>query len=408
MALFDTKGGATVTATQDNSGSFGEDHIDSLLTADLQNNGNGDGATGAAEDTSVAGATETPEQEETERVDTTGDEVSDEETADAGNAGEFDESALSEQDRDFSASAYEKAAKHYSKQAGRDLDPDDPGDRWMLREMMIRGQKIKELQSAEATEEEETEEPKVDETRQAGTEPHKPTTQEIMEAVGRARQQAKSQIVPEVAMEFAKNFLGAMWPGKKIDFSQEQANALAETFGTFAIMQIADVLPVIFENVPQAVVNRDPMMARVRDMAVRESAVDEILGTMNKGGQPAFPDFERLVDSGAIKRAMQSEDLKDAVFNKDPYKNLVAKLKMAYKLAKNQPVDVATLEQATARGREQAEERARRVAAGRTPPGSSRSGTGAPGGPAGLKRDILSGGGSKFSRAIAEAVSRRQ
>jgi hypothetical protein len=361
----------------------------------------------------VAGTTETPEREETERVDEGGEGGTEEETSGGEGEGgeEFDETALSEQDTDFSAAAYARAAAHYSKQAGKTLDPNDPGDKFLLRELMLRGQRIKALQALEEEPEETAEtKPAVEETKPAGP-PAKPTIEQIKQQVAQARAYAKSQIVPEIAMDFAKSVMGpmveAIWPGKnygdKLSITPEIASAFTEGMSTFGAMMVADALTQIWPEIPKAVTAGDPMMARVRDMAVRESAVDEILGAMNKQGQPAYPDFDRLVENGSIKRIMNSDDLKNAVFEaKDPYKNLVAKLKFAYRLAKNQPVDVAALEKATERGREQAEERARRVGAGRTPPGSSRSGPGAPGGSS-LMKDILGGGGSKFGRLLESA-----
>ena len=404
MTLFDKAGGATV---QDGGGDSGEANIDALLTADLQRP-SGNGAGDAAGDTPVAGEAEAPEQETTEQVDTGAETVDDTESGGEGDGEEFDESALGEQDTDFSTDAYARAAAHYSKRAGKTLDPNDPGDRWILREMMLRGQKIKAMNAEEETPEEETPaQPKAEETAPAA--PAKPTVEQIKARVAEAKQYAKSQVVPEVAMDFTssvmKPMVEAIWPGKgygeKLQITPEIAGAFTEAMTAFGAMAIADALPAIIGAVPQAVVNGDPMMARVRDMAVRESAIDEILDARSKAGGPAYPDFEKLVESGEIKRQMASDELKNAVFDsKDPYKNLVAKLKFAYRLAKNQPVDVGALEKAGERGRQQAQERARRVAAGRLPPGSSRSGPGAPGGSK-LLNDIVGGGGSRFSRLLA-------
>lgn len=146
------------------------------------------------------------------------------------------------------------------------------------------------------------------------------------------------------------------------------------------------------------------MLDRVHDMATREAAIDELLEAKDSKGAVEFPDLERLVNSGAIKQAMNSPDLKDAVFAKDPYKNLVAKMKIAYKMAQGQRTDPQMLQKAVERGRKDANDRARKVAAGKLPPGSSAAGFTK----ASPNRDFVSNllgnsNGGKFSRALAQS-----
>jgi hypothetical protein len=320
-------------------------------------------------------------------------------------AGESD-FALTEDDSDFSADAYARAAEHYSKRAGRQLDPNDPGDRFLLRELISRGQKIKELQAqpAEETEEEEAAPAKTEEAPPAA--PAKLTTEQMMQRMAEARVYAKQTLVPEVALAFSKGIVDSLWPGKGVGekLTQEQANNLTETFSTFGAMLIADAMPAIFQAVPNAVINGDPMMGKVRDMAMRESALDELFEARDKvSGGELYPGLEKMLDSGEIKKQLNGPDLKDAVYSKDPYKNLVAKIKIAYKLARGKPVDTKALTKAAERGRAQERERSVRVAAGKLPPGNTRGSFAAPGTASNFINRLVSGGGSKFHRAIMES-----
>lgn len=390
------------TLDKGSSDGSSEKSIDSLLGADLQTPGNG--TTDVEEDTSVADADVATEQEPvTEGVEQEAGEESEDESSQGGSAEEGESDLeLSESDTDFSEAAYARAAEHYSKRAGRTFDPKDPGDRWTLRELMQRGQKIKALQSEEAEAGEETEESGVGKTEEAkpAEPPPKPTPEQIRARVKEAREYAKANIVPEVAQEFADGFVKALWPGKEVKISPEQAAALAEVFSTFAVMQIADAIPSIIGAVPNAV-KADPIFGRVYDMGTRESAIDEVLSVTNKAGESAYPDFEKLVDSGAIKKMLNSDDLKDAVFSRDPHKNLVAKLKFAYRLAKNQPVDLGALEKAAEAGRTQEKERAKKVGAGKLPPGSSRGSFTTPRRAGNFITTMVASSGSKFSKALA-------
>ena len=391
---------------QQTDSSTGEERINSLLT--------GGGGTAVAdepervaEDTSVADADFAPEAEETDGVETDGGESTEEadssEEADSGET-EFE---LTEQDSDFSDNAYERAAAHYTKQFGKTLDPNDKADRAILRELIQRGQRIKALQSEEETPKDEDADTagKTEEVKPAVA--AKPTEEQIMAQLANAEAYAKANVVPKVAMKFASRLINAMWPGKNAGdkITQEQATELAEVFQTFGAMVVADAIPAILGAVPTAV-QSDPMFGRMREMAVRETAIDEVLSTTNKAGEAAYPDFEKMVDSGTIKQMMATDELKNAVFHKDPQKNLVAKLKFAYRLAKGQRVDVGALEKAAARGRDAEKERATRVGAGRTPPGTTRGSLSAPSTASNFMNKLVSGSGSKFSRAIAESRSK--
>ena len=393
--------------TTDISALDGEAKIDALLGGGGSQQPTSDGADRAAEDTSVADADLAPEGEETAEGAEEAEGASEEEGAEGSEeeSGET-EFELTEQDSDFSDNAYTRAAEHYSKQFGKTLDPNDKADRAILRELIQRGQRIKALQSEEAPEEETEEAEAGDKGKTEEVKPAQPvklTVEQIKERVQQARKYAGDSLVPEVSLDFAQSFVKALWGDKAPQLKQEQADEITKAFSTFGSLLIADAIPHILGAVPTAVMNGVPMMRNVVDMASREAAVDEVLGITNKGGQPAYPEFEKLVESGAIRKAMQGPELKDAVFSRDPQKNLVAKLKIAYKLAKGQGVDVEALEKASKAGRASEQERARRVAAGRTPPGSSRGGAAGPATASNFIGRLVSGSGSKFARAIAES-----
>ena len=378
-----------------------EEKINSLLGGGVTTTEEADPV---AEDTSVADADMAPEAEEAEVDESGEDEGTAEEEGAEGEeeAGETD-FELTEDDSDFSADAYARAAEHYSKRAGKTLDPNDPGDRFLLRELISRGQKIKELQAQpeeEESEEEEAPPAKAEDAPPAA--PAKLTTEQIMQRMAEAEAYAKQSVVPEVSMQFATKLMNAFWPGKNIKIEQAQANAITEVFGTYGAMLIADAMPAIFQAVPNAVINGDPMMGKVREMAMRESALDELFESRDKAGAEVFPGLEKLLDSGEIKRQLNGPELKEAVYSRDPYKNLVAKIKVAYKLARGRPVDTKALTKAAARGRAQERERNVRVAAGKLPPGSSRGSFAAPGTAKNFINNLVGGSGSKFSRMLAE------
>jgi hypothetical protein len=398
---------ALPTATPAGEASVSSDsHIDSLLGADL---GTTETAETAGEDTSVAGGDVAVEEEPDATATETEAEPDAEDAEGAAEVAEGEEEAgdeelsLDELETDFSDATYAKAADHWKKR-GVELDPANAGHRAFLKDWMERGQKIAELQAGQAEEpEEEAAEPAAKDAP-----PAKTPQEQFKERLAGAREYAKANIVPEVAMEFSKGIVDALWPGKDVKLTQEQANSLATTFSTFAIMQIADAIPSILGAAPKSVANAYPHFERMHDMATREAAVDELMNATDKAtGQASFPRLEQLVESGAIKRAMNGPDLKDAVFSKDPYKNLVAKLRMAYKLANNERVNPALLEKAVQRGKELANTRNRSVAAGRLPPGKTRSGAAPSSGPSGFMQTLVAGSESKFGRALAEARRNR-
>jgi hypothetical protein len=333
-------------------------------------------------------------------------ETTDEAAPGAEESTEESEFGITDADRDYSDEAYQRAAAHYAKVTGVELDPNT--HRKILRELMDRGQKIKELQEAaekpaEAKAEEGADKP-AEEAAAEGAKPAERKQITPQELLTQARAYAKEGIVPELAMDFAKGLVSALWPGntKAVDaVTQEQATALMEWGRTWISVQIADALPSIMGAVPQ-VMGNDPVYSRVRDMATREQVVEEIEATVGPDKKPLYPDFEQLTESGAIKRVMNSPDFKAMRLHKDPVKNLVAKTKLAIASARGEAGSVAAVEKAVAKGREVERKSNAAQGAARVSPGSSKGGFDTNSGKKGFVDSLLTSRGGKFSKLINE------
>lgn len=267
----------------------------------------------------------------------------------------------------------------------------------MLKDWMERGQKIAELsktaEAAEETEEKPAETPAT---------PAKTPQEQFQDRWNQVKEYAKSSVVPEVATAFGQKFVDALWPGKNVKMTPEQSRGLAEAFTEFGSLLILDAIPGILSQAPNAVQSAYPMLNRVHSMAEREAVVEDLLAANGADGHPAYPGIDKMLESGTIKRILDGPELKTAVFDKDPYKNLLARTKIAYKMARGIRPDPKTLEKAVQRGAAVATARARNVAAGRLSPGSpsGRSTTNATGSK--FMDSLLSNSGSKFSRLLKE------
>lgn len=399
----------TATTSQSDAAS-GESTINDLLSVGLD-----------TPETEVQDVGDTPVSEpETEVEEEPGTEPEVEEATEEGaedapeSEGEEEESgedefAADQLETDFSDATYAKAAAHWDKR-GVKLDPNDAGHRAMLKDWLERGQKISELQSREAEpEEEEAEEPATREAPQASKTPEEQLQDRITGVRAYAKETYNPVVAKEIVMPMAQAFANFFWGKEKAAnvFANRSDSEIAEfTQAVSAAMaiQIADAVPQIVAATPRAVEAQFPYMSKMHDMAEKEAAVDEILDALGPDGNPAFPGFDRLVESGAINKAIASPELKEAVFNRDPYKNRVAILKMAYKIARNERVDPQLLTKASQRGRAAERERQQRVAAGRTSPGSSSRGTSA------TRSTLLGqlvGGGESRSAQLFKNVGRR-
>ena len=391
------------------SAEAGESHINDLLGGDLSTEttdlADGDTPVDGTETEVEDAQVETQDDGATDgETETATEDVAEGEAAEGGEESGEEEFDLEGLETDFAEPAYKAAADHWAKR-GVQLDPNDPGQRAMLKDWMERGQKIRELSSrAEEHPEEETE---TDEAKeQSPAEPAKSPQEQFQERLRSTLQYVKESYNPEVAKGVVQPIMDAitkaLWPGKdvKINLEGESLQNLTAALSTAMIFQLSDAIPSILEAAPKAIERAYPMFTKVISMAERESAVDELLSAADASGKRLYPGIDRLIENGTIKRIMDTE-LKEAVFSKDPYKNMVQKAKVAYKMAHGQAPNPELLRKAVSRGREQANERQRRVAAGKLPPGSSGRGF-ADTSKQSLKESILSGSGSKFGRLLAE------
>jgi guanyl-specific ribonuclease Sa len=112
------------------------------------------------------------------------------------------------------------------------------------------------------------------------------------------------------------------------------------------------------------------------------------------------------VDNGSLKKVIADNPkiFQNFKADNDPVLNHAAKLELAYKIARGDQT-VQQVTKAVETGKKQATDTAKKVAASRVAPGSSPSGFSKPPSEAGkLVNDIVSGGGSKFSKAVASQL----
>lgn len=404
------------------SDTSGEDRINDLLTADNPSSTATatEEADAAAGDTPVAGSDIATEEEveqpeeaeaetETEADDaeaTEGDETDEEEAGDD----DFPEENL---ETDYSETTYANAARHWQKR-GVDLDPNKPEHRALLKEFLDRGQKIRELSTRQ---EEAPEEEEAAETAEAAAAETKTPEQWMSETWESSKKYAEETFNPQMSRDAIVPLLAAManvfWPGKGHDkalleagrISDNDVKAISLAIRPAIAMELAMSLPSIFQGVPQAVSSAYPYIGDMHTMAMKERVVDELIGATTEDGQPRYPGLDTLIESDKIREIMNGPEFKDEkgkelVFNRDPYKNLVHRVKMAYRIASSGRASSQQLERATRRGKEAEQARQRRVAAGRTPPGRSGAGTVPGGTEGGLKGRILGESGSRFSRLV--------
>lgn len=392
-----------------------ESFINDLLGADLSVAEEVE--TQVAEDTSVTEPdVETEEGVESEVVE--GDDATELEGDEPDGEEEVEEEAaeeefnLSELETDYAESAYSKAAQHYQKTTGKQLDPNDKADRALLKELMDRGRKISELQSKEP--EEEPEEEATEEQPAATTAQARTPEQMLQERVIGVKAYAKEAFNPAVAKEVVLPMMQAiaefMYPGKGAEAlsgrSEQQLRDLSEALTAAMAMQIADAVPQIVAATPGAVAAHYPYFVKSQELAENQDVLDTLMNETDKQGNPMYPGLDKLVNSEAINKHLQSPELKNAVFNKDPFKNKQAKLKVAYRLARNERVDPQMLANASKRGRAAEQERQKRVAAGRTSPGNS-NGRSAPARFSFLN-DLVGNGEGSRSAQLFKNVGRRE
>lgn len=394
----------------------GEDRINDLLSGNSETSQT-DTAELTEGDTPVTGediATEegAPEPEEGAEPEPEGEEPEGAETEEETEA--EDELPEEELETDYSETAYARAAEHWKKR-GVELDPKNEGHRALLRDWLDRGRDARE---ARARLEELDNEPEEEETpakEQPATAEAKTPEQYMKETWDNSKKYAEETYNPEMSRDALVPFVTAVanifWPGKghgetiAKNITPEDIKALSLAIRPAISMELAMAMPSIFQGVPQMVTSAFPYLGEVHTSAMKERAVEELVGAMNEEGKPLYPNLEQLIENDTIRGIMNGPDLKDergkpVVFSRDPYKNLVATVKAAYRIANNQRVDVKSVERAARRGREVEQARQRRVSAGRMSPGRSAAGTASASEPNSLKTALLGGTGSKFSRLL--------
>lgn len=378
-------------------------------------------------DTTEATETETADEGAEEAAETEADEAEEEpadETADEEAEEEPSELTLGESDRDYSAAAYEKAAKHYSRTHGVQLNPEDPAHRALLKEVMDRGEALKrqreERETAETKKADEASTADADKTKTELSPEQR--TANITQFIQNVSQVAKSRVVPEVAMYTAKTLGGALaklfWPERfKSDtpaedrisldhVTQEQANEFTQAVMTLQYLSMEDMGPMLYGTFRDHL-GTDPVWGTVQREAIDASAFEHLETSL---GAERFADMEKLVTDGTLKEIMNKNPnvFKNIVAGdgNNPVLNQAARFDAAYKFARGEK----TLEQvsrAVQTGKKQATDNAKKVAASRVAAGNSRGGfSKGPSEGQKLVSDITSGGGSKFSKAVQSQLKR--
>lgn len=357
---------------------------------------------------SESSSEESTEEAETEEATEEEAESESEEQAEEEAEEEESELSITEKDRDYSEAAYKKAAAHYAKTFKVPLDSinlNDPLTRGLLKEVLDRGEALKRQATREEPETKETEEGTEGKAEGAEQAPQKPTPQQIQAFIKNAHEVAKSRIIPEVSMAVATQFTKALWADEAPQLNQEQADGITTALSQAFWMQLEDALPAIYGAMRNGLGN-DAVFGRVETMAVREAAFEHMDGLTDKAtGKPLYPNLEQMVDNGAIQRAMKANPwIKNIVAGKGGSKvaNYAAQIDAAYKIARGEQVNPETVNRAVETGKKQATERAKKIASGRVAPGKTKGEIGkGPSAGQQLITDIVSGGGNKFSAALA-------
>lgn len=280
----------------------------------------------------------------------------------------FDESSLySDVQTDFSEDAYQKAATHWSKQWGKQIDPSDPFNRSILRELMSRGQKISELQSVPA-DDEPADEPATTDAPPETKEPQAPTPEVIQKFVDGVNKYAESMIRDEVTIPQVKNLIANLF-GEKVAASLDpkQTRAVAQNFIANQLMILNDVLPQILEKVIPTMAGKYlgdqyPLLSDMHTSQMESRAFSDLAGEKDKAGRPLYGDLQKMKETGALEKVFEANPwLKDGSF-KDAKKgtplstldNRKYILRIAHDIAKGRAVSPEVLSQIALKGKEQA------------------------------------------------------
>ena len=344
--------------------------LNALLNLDGTTDGKGTAE--AVETEEPAETEEAVETAEVEEVAEEVEEVADEAAETTEEADEESELALDEGDRDYSDSAYKKAAEFYSKKLKVQFDPNDAKDRVTLsRLLQDRDALAAQRAEIEAAKAEETDEAEPAETKDAVPDAAQ-RAERVKAAITNLQSYAKTRIVPEVAMHLSNRLGKALW-GKEFDsFPQEQANEISEVFTEMGYHLLNDSLESLKQQIFSAL-GADPIMTRVTTMAVREGAFEYLDGLKDSAGTARYPDLERMVDRGDIQKALKDNPwiAKSSFDEKDPIRREAKRIEAAYKIARGETV-IPQVTKAVQTGKKQAEAAARARGAARVAPGKTK------------------------------------
>lgn len=293
----------------------------------------------------------------------------------------FDESQLYAPENvqtDFNEDAYSKAAKHWSKQFGREFDPSAPADRAILRELMARGQKISQLQSApaEPEAEEASEEAAAEETQPQVDAPEQ--VQKFMDGVNKL---AKELIRDEVTLPWVKGFVGSLF-GEKVasNLSPEQSKAFAQQAIAGQMLILNDVLPRILESyLPKWADNSFPLLKDMHSTQIEQRALADLGKERDKSGRPLFAEIQKFKDSGALAKVLDAYPwLANGTFKDSKGRPLSALenrkyiLGAAYKIARGESASPEALSAIAEKGKQQAARASEVAAASKLTAGESK------------------------------------
>jgi hypothetical protein len=296
----------------------------------------------------------------------------------------FDESTLyGDVQTDFSDDAYQKAAAHWSKQWGKQLDPSQPFDRSILRELMSRGQKISELQSVPAEAEEAEEEQAAEASPE--TKPQVDTPEAIQKFVEGVDKFAEGMIRDEVTIPQVKRLVANLFGDKVAEnLDPKQTRAVARDFIANQLMILNDVLPQILNKVIPDLFKKQlgsdfPLLSDMHTSQMETRAFSDLTGEKDKAGRPLYGDLQKMKDGGALDAVFKEYPwLKDGNFKDSKDKPLSTMenrkyiLRAAYNMARGRAVSPEVLSQIALKGKEQAARAADVTAASKLAAGESK------------------------------------
>jgi hypothetical protein len=358
-------------------------------------------ADGQPETTDAAAAPETEVEETTDELETAAEEETD--------------FSLSDEDRDYSDAAYARAAKHWSKTFGQEVNPQDPLQRAMLREMMNRGEVISKLQTKETKEPTAAEAAAATEQAAVEQQPKPFTTEQLIEQYETCKTGvADTMYVPAVgeryASDLATEMARALWPkeyadrNKRVEVSPEQSKALMRVMIAGVTLVTGNLVPTILKDVLPTVQRAYPELPTMHEERIRASALESLDTAKNTDGTPKYPDVGTFIENGSLKAQMAELEKSMGPIRGGNVREAYSKrLELAYKMARGERVNPAALQRAAEAGRSNATRTARAAGAARNAPGASTRALGStkPNAGRSFMESLVGTDEDKFAKAVA-------